>query len=154
MADETLRYGVYFTGEHGEPDEITAAFWDEEQAQEWASTRHLPTAVREMAQANEPRAIVRAFALAMERKLAANDATKGGWRDTGTFALLDLMRHEISEFQVAMYRFVNAEDRDVAEAELALLRQDVLDEAADIGNYLMMLCQVIGALSPTDERGR
>ena len=35
---------------------------------------------------SEPRAIIRHFAAAMERKLAANDGVKGGWRDTGVCA--------------------------------------------------------------------
>ena len=32
--------------------------------------------------------------------------------------------------------------------------QDVLLEAADVANYAMMIADVVGALPPTDERGR
>lgn len=108
----------------------------------------------EPAQANEPRAIIRHFAQAMERKLAANDGVKGTWRDKGTFGIWWLGDEEYSELRYALYEFINLEDQDAPEDVLATARQAVLDEAADVANYLAMLCDVVGALPPTDERGR
>ena len=107
------------------------------------------------AASDEPRAIIRAFALlGMERKLAANDGDKGGWRDTGTFALLGMARTEFNEFVVALHEAVSLEDADAPAHVIAAARFAVLYEAADVANVLMMVCDVIGALPPTDERGR
>ena len=101
---------------------------------------------------SEPRAIIRHFAAAMERKLAANDGVKGGWRvNSAGLAriercddLLKALEGEIREMRIAL--------ADV------LMRvgspDDLLDEAADCANFLAMICDVCGALPPTDERGR
>ena len=53
--------------------------------------------------ADEPRALVRAFALlGMERKLAANDATKGGWKKAHWFTLYRCMVMEKAELLNAL----------------------------------------------------
>lgn len=123
--------------------------------------------------ADEPRAIVRAFALAMERKLAANDEGKGNWHDDGEWNHLLYAEAEMDELKQAMADFRNAlammfqvaifpDENDVSAMGKAIkarqrvneLKQAVLDEAADVANYLMFACDVIGALPPTDERGR
>lgn len=106
------------------------------------------------AQANEPRAIIQAFAAAMERKLAANDDRKGAWRQSGTFHLLGAMHQEVNEFVDALNMLVNLEDDGAPDDILAKSRQALCDEAADVANYLAMVLDVCGALPPTDERGR
>src|SRR5690348_9492108 len=59
---------------------------------------------------DEPRAIIRHFAAAMERKLAANDDRKGTWRQSGTFHLLGAMHQEVNEFVDELNMLVNLED--------------------------------------------
>lgn len=106
------------------------------------------------AQANEPRAIIRHFGRAMERKLAANDDRKGTWRQSGTFHLLGAMHMEVNEFVDELNAFVNLEDDGAPDDILAKARQALRDEAADVANYLAMVLDVCGALPPTDDRGR
>ena len=105
--------------------------------------------------ADEPRAIVRAFALAMERKLAANDAVKGSWKQDAPSVLFARLNDEIRELNEALAAWRQASRRTYAPANWASdWVQDVLAEAADCANYLMMIADVVGALPPTDERGR
>ena len=135
---------------------------------------HILPIIRQAAQADEPRAIVRAFALAMERKLAANDGGKGNWHDDGEWnhllyaeAEMDELKQAMADyrnalatmFQAAIFPDENAAEKQRAAVETAMqrvndLKQAVLDEAADVANYLMFACDVIGALPKTDERGR
>lgn len=126
-------------------------------------------------QADEPRAIVRAFARAMERKLAANDGLKGGWKKAHWFTLYRCMVMEKAELLNALEaldsvlakigafndRFEGGEllsridaDEDELLRQLDTAKRDVLQEAADVSNYAMMIADVCGALPPTDERGR
>ena len=126
--------------------------------------------------ADEPRAIVRAFALlGMERKLAANDGVKGGWKKAHWFNLYRCMVMEKAELLNALEaldsvlaklaafddRFEGGEllsridaDEDELLRQLDTAKRDVLQEAADVSNYAMMIADVCGALPPTDERGR
>lgn len=125
--------------------------------------------------ADEPRAIIRHFAAAMERKLAANDATKGGWKKAHWFTLYRCMVMEKAELLNALEaldsvlaklaafddRFEGGEllsridaDEDELLRQLDTAKRDVLQEAADVSNYAMMIADVCGALPPTDERGR
>ena len=97
------------------------------------------------AQVSEPRAIIRHFAAAMERKLAANDGVKGGWRDDGKFQLLRCLRAECDELSDALYEALRT-----GWANTAAIR----DEACDVALYALMIADVCGALPPTDERGR
>ena len=110
------------------------------------------------AQPNEPRAIIRHFAAAMEAKLAANDGVKGGWRAATTQAdmrrwkalrHLKALREEVDELEDALIRMASL--RREADAEQV---QNILLEAADVANYAMLIADVVGALPPTDERGR
>ena len=101
--------------------------------------------------ADEPRALVRAFALlGMERKLAANDATKGDWRDYDWMLHYRALLTELGELLEAIQTL---EDAGRWGNEESAERENVLAEAADCANYLMMICDVVGALPPTDERG-
>ena len=105
--------------------------------------------------ADEPRAIVQAFALAMERKLAAREY-RGSWRNysAGTAHLWTLAHAEMDEFRDALNNLGRRAIQEASQDALLDARQAVLDEAADVANYLMFVCDVIGALPPTDERGR
>lgn len=110
------------------------------------------------AQANEPRAIIRAFAQAMERKLAANDGVKGDWRSIPWPVLLTHLNSEVGELRDALTAaFVNAANMTPDGESLIFVPDDVqavLMEAADVALYALMLADRVGALPPTDERGR
>lgn len=88
----------------------------------------------------EIREEVMRFAKAMERKLRMNDY-KGGWKGRDGRAhwamspevLLERVEEELVELKK---RDVNSDVVDTG----------VLDEAADVANYLMMLCDVKGLL--------
>ncbi len=77
-----------------------------------------------------PRPIVVAFSVEMERKLRFNDH-KGGWQDDTLMALLGRLREETNELQVAI---------GGGSAE------EVLDEAADIANFALMIADLSGML--------
>ena len=106
--------------------------------------------------ADEPRAIIRHFAAAMERKLAANDDVKGGWRGERHHhrvpTLLNALDEEMRELAAALAWYRQATETTQPTKAEAL--QDVLAEAADVANYAMLIADVVGALPPTDERGR
>ena len=68
---------------------------------------------------------VQLFAEAMERKLRENDY-KGGWKDCPEDYLMTRITDELEELE--------AKD------------SSILDEAADVANFLMMLCDVRGHL--------
>jgi NTP pyrophosphatase (non-canonical NTP hydrolase) len=74
-----------------------------------------------------------AFAQAMERKLRANDH-KGGWHHDSAHALSARLREEHEE----LHRVI--EERTASAS-------DVLDEAADVANFAMMIADVCGGLS-------
>ena len=107
-------------------------------------------AAQQTAQANEPRAIIRHFAAAMERKLAAND-DKSSWQNTGWMKYYRALMDELCELLEAIRAL---EDGSRWGMEESPLRDDVLHEAADCANYLMMIADVCGALPETDWRGR
>lgn len=95
------------------------------------------------AQANEPRAIIRHFAAAMERKLAANDGVKGGWRAESHRDLLRHLDSEVAELHEAVKAYYRGLPVD-----------DLLMEACDVALLAMMISDKYGALPVTDERGR
>lgn len=97
----------------------------------------------------EPRAIIRYFAAAMERKLAANDGIKGGWMRADWRGMMRLLRQEVGE----LYEALDAWAENMYSDESAMLAE-IRDEAADVGNIAAMIAQRVGALPPTDERGR
>ncbi len=108
--------------------------------------------------ASEPRTIIQAFAQAMERKLAANDGMKGGWRAATTQAdmrrwkalrHLKALREEVAELEDALIR-MDSLRREVSAEQV----RNILMEAADVSLYALMIADVCGALPPTDERGR
>ena len=81
---------------------------------------------------------VRAFAEAMERKLAANDH-KGGWEDCSIDYLIKRLRQETSELlKVAGDREARTLTNEEAEK--------VLNEAADVANFAMMIADVCDGL--------
>lgn len=105
-----------------------------------------------MSEHQEPRAIVQYFAAAMEVKLAANEH-KGGWKQDKWLDLYQRLVEEKTEFLEALIRFRNASRFAQTQEDLDKYRADVLAEAADCANFLAMICDVIGALPPTDEKG-
>lgn len=98
---------------------------------------------RKQSSANKPRAIIRHFAAAMERKLAANDGVKGGWRADSHRDLLRHLRSEVAELHQAVKEYYRGLPVD-----------DLLMEAADVALLALMLADKYGALPLTDERGR
>lgn len=102
--------------------------------------------------ADEPRAIVRAFARAMERKLAANEH-KPGWKQDSPFDLLRRLREEVAELVDAVndltHVHMGQSPRTIPETTTA-----ILCEAADVANFALFVADVCGALPSTDERGR
>ena len=85
---------------------------------------------------------VLAFALAMERKLRANDH-KGGWGGCTTGYLRRRLRAEVRELMKAMDAVRHAQQRLFASPEQ---HAAVLDEAADVANFCLMLSDNHGAL--------
>lgn len=82
---------------------------------------------------------VAAFAQAMERKLRANDH-KGGWANEPKGWLLDRAEAELLELRESVsWLQRSAEDLAV---------QSVLDEAADVANFCIMIADNCGALGP------
>jgi NTP pyrophosphatase (non-canonical NTP hydrolase)/uncharacterized coiled-coil protein SlyX len=76
-----------------------------------------------------PRSEVLEFADDMERKLRENDH-KGGWDGDEPKALLKRLREEVDELAKALASPNRQNDR-------------VIDEAADVGNFAMMIADVI-----------
>jgi hypothetical protein len=84
----------------------------------------------------ELRPEVRAFAEAMETKLRANDH-KGGWQDDAASRLMRRLHEETAELEAALG---NSDLK--GSAWQALVRR----EAADVGNFAMMVADVCGSL--------
>lgn len=78
---------------------------------------------------------VATFARAMERQLRANDH-KPGWKADDSFSLYERMVQESRELLLALAAHKN---RGGMEGE-------IMSEAADIGNFAMMVADVTGAL--------
>ncbi len=91
-----------------------------------------------MSETLELRPEVAAFAQAMERKLRENDH-KGGWKDEDVWALFTRLRKdETAELVSAVYSYQHDGSPGC-----------VLDEAADVANFCLMIADVCGALEPT-----
>jgi NTP pyrophosphatase (non-canonical NTP hydrolase) len=86
---------------------------------------------------------VAAFALRMEAKLRENDGKPGkrGWKLASPWQLLDRLREETVELEQAMYPPVKRSQTQVA------------DEAADVGNFAMMIADVRGDLMEVRNAG-
>lgn len=80
------------------------------------------------------RPAVQAFAEAMERKLRKNEH-KGGWKDCTWDWLYSRMTDEMCE----LARAARAADHDGS-------KRGLLEEAADVANFAMMIADVCGAL--------
>jgi len=85
---------------------------------------------------------VRLFAEAMERQLKENDH-KGGWDEESITWLLSRVREETDELAGVLYKLRKT---NPGSAQRAALAKDALHEAADVGNFAMMIADVIGAL--------
>jgi NTP pyrophosphatase (non-canonical NTP hydrolase) len=85
---------------------------------------------------------VATFALAMERKLRANDAKKGarGWKGCDPQALLTRVMEEVEECDYAL-RLTWMPGLDPVKVQA-----DLLDECADVANMAMMVADAAGAL--------
>jgi hypothetical protein len=85
-----------------------------------------------------PRPEVMAFARAMEAKLRKHDAKRGttGWKRDRAVALAQRLREEVDELDGAAEMFEEGEEP----------AENVLSEAADVGNFAMMIADVCGAL--------
>src|SRR5690606_5240346 len=81
---------------------------------------------------------VAAFARAMEHKLAANDH-KEHWREMRVHQLLEMLRDEVDELVRAVADFHGGMGP----------HRNVLDEAADVANFAMMVADVV-ALKPCE----
>jgi hypothetical protein len=94
-----------------------------------------------------------AFALLMEGRLSANDH-KGGWKDDRPESLLRACQTEIRELSAELldlntHRVFSAgegpnKEHHLNELRLAIAR--VGHEAADVGNFAMMVADVAGSL--------
>lgn len=92
---------------------------------------------------------VEAFAQAMERKLLANDH-KGGWRCDDPHALLDRLHDEAAELDNIRHLMhacvIRRAEYPVGQGDPSIHAARVLDEAADVANFAMMIADVCGAL--------
>ncbi|MGE4334606.1 MAG: hypothetical protein AB7E55_01345 [Pigmentiphaga sp.] len=92
---------------------------------------------------------VAAFAQAMERQLRANDH-KPHWRQAGPQQLLAHLIDEVQELIEATRSYTRALEQAYSSADGCPTRTEVLErichEAADVGNFAMMVADVVGAL--------
>lgn len=93
-----------------------------------------------------------AFGQAMETRMRAFDEKKGedGWKSLDTpEALLGRMHAKMDSLEKANAEYQIARSRMVPRTDLEPLRQKVLQVAADVGNYAMLVADVCGALPIT-----
>jgi len=96
---------------------------------------------------------VLAFAQLMERQLRANDH-KPGWKNDLAMDLLPRLREETDELEEATNRLAKQLGWGDAALYLESSRNNVAREAADVGNFAMMIADVSGVLPTTgDVRG-
>lgn len=74
-----------------------------------------------------------AFAEDMERILRANDH-KGGWTDLPTLHAMIRLHEELEELELVLTLALKARGQDAIR-----LRHRVIDEAADVANFAMMI---------------
>ena len=91
--------------------------------------------------ASDVRPEVQAFALAMERQLQENDGKKSHWLTLDRWHLLKRLREETTELRHAL-----EQDCSYPEARAVVLR-----EAADVGNFAMMVADQCAALLATED---
>lgn len=105
------------------------------------------------------RPCVRRFAEAMEAALREHDGDRGhhGWREATEFTLLGRLDIEMEEFREAIHKHRRAvpwdeDDAEVGSRGLRKAKKAVAKEAADVGNFAMMIADVLQALpeEPTE----
>lgn len=92
---------------------------------------------------------VRSFAQAMEERMAEFDAKKGeeGWKGLELpTALFDRLKSKLGSLERANDAYQKAYARRVPRPDLEPLRAKVLQVAADVGNYAMLIADVCDAL--------
>jgi hypothetical protein len=82
-----------------------------------------------------PRVEILSFAFVMERKLKENDH-KGGWEDSDTDWLIKRIADERNELKRAYDKYLNS---DELHPNIDALIQRIIDEAADVANFAMMV---------------
>jgi hypothetical protein len=82
------------------------------------------------------------FAREMERKLSENrhKGDRDGWRTLTAGELLSRLEGEVRELRAAVNGLLDTED---GEGERAVVR-----EAADVGNFAMMIADTVGQMKP------
>lgn len=86
---------------------------------------------------------VRAFAVAMERKLRENDH-KGGWSGCSIEYLLRRLSEEHIELRSAVIRYRSSANNDER------VRVSIGAEAADVANFCLMIADVCDGLEQTE----
>jgi NTP pyrophosphatase (non-canonical NTP hydrolase) len=94
---------------------------------------------------------VLAFAAAMETELIEN-SHKGGWDGCEPGWLLRRLGQEVGELRRALRAYRRAKDtaerKGIYDAPLTKERDALRSEAADVGNFAMMIVDVCDALRP------
>lgn len=90
---------------------------------------------------------VEAIARAMEAELKENDY-KGSWKDCSIGFLLDKLNEEHEELYEIVIKHVRAPS-----VQKESMLQEILSEAADVGNIAMMIADVCGALEGGKHNG-
>lgn len=86
-----------------------------------------------------------AFQGEMWRKLIKN-AHKGGWSDADPFELLGRAEDELNELREALNRWNMEVTLGSNQGQIAVTAEKVAKEAADVGNFVMMVADVVGGL--------
>lgn len=92
---------------------------------------------------------VLAFGQAMETRMRAFDEKKGedGWKDLDMpTPLFDRLKSKLSSLEKANEEYQKALGRKVPRVDLEPLRAKILQTAADVGNYAMLIADVTDAL--------
>ena len=125
------------------PEERAKKLWDDTL---WGNDRQdfvetAAAAIRDAVAETPPshvRPEVWRFALAMEKRLRANDH-KGGWQDCDQDYLLTRLRQEMIEFWTEIHYPI--------QANCQIDKDKLREESADVANFLMMILDVEGALA-------
>ncbi len=83
---------------------------------------------------------VRAFAIAMENQLRANDH-KGGWQGMGTAECIERLQEEMEELEIECDPTPPRKPNP----------EQILKEAADVANFAMFAADVAGGLPLLEE---
>lgn len=94
---------------------------------------------------DERDALVDGFAEVMKQKLDENSA-KPSWRLEILDDLFYALGEEVKELREATWQLQAEED----DAKTAVRRREVVREAADVANFVMMIADVFDAVEPSD----